>query len=183
MPVPATKYNELIRTLNNVVVSGKRNEVALIRIRRQAEALLATDEVGALTILGAVAGLLGDEKTMHSRHLAAMELTDCSSDALYNYANTLGWTSNYSSALTMASRAYEASHNPAALNIMIIAAHSLGLTSLFRAQCAEWRQLTGRTHELETGQTPAGHIRSHVMARLEDDMAHHAPLWTRLSNV
>jgi hypothetical protein len=183
MPVPATKYTDLIHAVNDIVTSGRRDEVALMRIRRQAERLLDADRIGALTVLGAVAGLLGDEKTMHARHLAALELTDGSYDALYNYANTLGWASNYSSALAMAKRAYEASHAPAALGLMIISAQALGLASLFRTLCAEWLESTGRTHRLDTGEPPARQIRDKVMARLEDDMSRNAELWTRLSNV
>ncbi len=183
MPIPATKYTDLIHAVNDIVTSGRCDEVALMRIRRQAERLLDADRIGALTVLGAVAGLLGEEKTMHARHLAVLELTDGSYDALYNYANTLGWAGNFSSALAMAKQAYEASNDPAALNLMIIAAHALGLGSLFRTLCAQWLELTGRPHELETGEPPAGHIRDTVMARLEDDMPRNAELWTRLSNV
>jgi tetratricopeptide (TPR) repeat protein len=183
MPVPALKYNDLISDINALLIANKRDEVALMRIRRQAESLLDADKIGSLTLLGTVAGLLGDEKTMHARHLAVLELTDGSSDALYNYANTLAWAGNYSSALAMAKRAYEASHAPAALGLMIISAQALGLASLFRTLCAQWHELTGRKHELDTGEPPSGRIRDGVMARLEDDMSRNAELWTRLSNV
>jgi len=184
MPVPATKYTDLIHAVNDIVTSGRRDEVALVRIRRQAEHLLNADRIGALTVLGAVAGLLGDEKTMHARHLAVLELTDGSYEALYNYANTLGWAGNFSSTLAMAKQAYEeASHDPAALDLMIIAAHALSLASLFRTLCAQWLESTGRPHELDSGEPPAGRIRDGVMDRLEDDMSRNAELWTRLSNV
>ena len=183
MTIPAKKFSQHIDKLNELAQSDPINELALQRIKNEANRLLDSDKAGAFMLLGAIASLLRDEKALHRQHLAALHWTDDKAWALQNYSNSLLWVEDFSGALEIAQKAYELDHSPDSLSLMIRSAVGIGLTGLAREFCAEWRKLTGESHKLETAASYPGIVRDSVMQILEDDLTTHAELWKRLAKV
>lgn len=186
MNAPAKKSAQLIDELNALAFSKPINELALARIRKEAEALLRSDKGAAFMVLGAISSIRGDEKEMHRHHGAAIEQAGDTALAYFNYANSLGWMENYSGAFEMAGKAYELGHDPCALDIMLCSAFALGLRGLVRELLGEWRQITGQAHKLENVENMGdyqGDVRESVLDLLEQDMQAHSELWKNLSRV
>lgn len=179
----AKKSSRLIDELNKLALAESVNELALVRLKLEAEELLRSDRSGAFMVLGAISSLLRDEKAMHRYHRSALDWADDRVLALFNYGNSMAWMGDYSGALELSKMSYELAPNTRALDLMIRSALSLGLNGLVRKLLDEWKKLTGEEHELENEEPYAGEIRENIMNLLEEDMENHAELWKSLAKV
>lgn len=180
--VPVTKASRLIDALNDLAREGRRNDIALANIRRQAEALRAHDRSGACMVLGAISSLLGDEKAMHRYHLASLECAANKGDAYFNYATSLIFINNYSGALELLQNAYALEPSPMTLGKMVFCAKNLGLHSLADNYLRELGKIMGEKAP-DDFMPPTKTLRSNVMEMLEQDILEHGDLWKDLAKV
>ena len=89
VPARATKASDLADQINAIAYADEANDLALRRIEREAQALMAADPVGAHTVLGAVAVLRGRDDDVRRHHRIALEQSGRSAQACRNYSVSL----------------------------------------------------------------------------------------------
>ncbi|MHC1791805.1 tetratricopeptide repeat protein [Solidesulfovibrio sp.] len=182
-PIPETKTSRLIEELNALVREERLNDFALARIRKEAEALLPYDKDGAFMVLGAVSGLLGDEKAMHRYHSSSLDYAVDKAEAYFNYATSLIWVENFSGALEVLQISFELERSPTTLNRMAYCSMQLGLSGLTDRFCREYEKLTGESFPEKILPSFTGAVREDIMDILDKDIADHGDLWKGLAKV
>ena len=89
VPARATKASGLAEQINAVTCEDEADDLALRRIEREAQALMAADPVGAHTVLGAVAVLRGRDDDVRRHHHIALRQSGRSAQACRNYSVSL----------------------------------------------------------------------------------------------
>lgn len=142
MPVAQTKGRDLILRLHDMR-HGPFNEVALRAIRRDAEALRATEPVEAYTVLGGVACLCRDVEAMRKTHEAALRVAPDNVVANSNYGFSLLHCGLFPEALALFRKCYAlAPHDPGILNTLISALKDLGRYREAVELLPEWERLS-----------------------------------------
>lgn len=102
--VPATKTNELIERLTDVVRSGASNEFEIRLIERDANKLMRSDPAGAHAVLGSVAAVHGDAEQTRDHYRIALNL-DNTPMLRYNHSVSLCLLEEHEEALKVAGEA------------------------------------------------------------------------------
>ena len=89
VPDRPTKGFELIKRLNAITCADEANDFALQGIKREAQALMAADPVGAHTALGMVAVLQGRIDDVRRHYCIALQQSGHSAQAYRNYSASL----------------------------------------------------------------------------------------------
>ena len=143
MTAPRTKFNELIKQLNDMRQSGKIDEFTLRLVYKEAEKLKETDLAEGFSIMGVIECLRGNTAEMHRLHKLSL---DYSSEALFyiNYAMSLHKSGLVEDAHQMIVQAYGA--NPTDLDLLqcaIEGAVELERTEEAAVYMKSWEKLTG----------------------------------------
>lgn len=142
MPVAQTKGQDLILRLNDVR-RAPFNEVVLRAIRRDAEALCATEPVEAYTVLGGVACMRHDVEAMRKAHETALRVAPGDVVANGNYGLSLLYCGLFPDALMQFRKCYAlAPHNPDVLNTLIALLKDLGRYQEVAGLLPEWERLS-----------------------------------------
>jgi tetratricopeptide (TPR) repeat protein len=182
-PIPATKAAQLINDINEIAHSDIRDEIALARIRRQAEALLPYHREGAFMVLGAVSSLVGDEEAMHRYHGSSVECSVNKAEAYFNYATSLLWRNDFSGALELLKKSYALDHYPRTVRKMILCAQHLGLYGMADRLFQELEKIEGASIPENERPSLVSVVRDDVMSDLEQDIAEFGDLWKDLAKV
>jgi len=151
MPVAQTSSRDLIDRLNDMR-RDPINEVALRAIQNEAEAIKATDALGAYTVLGGIACLRGDTKAMHEAHQKALRLAPRDIVANINYASSLLYSGLIADALEWFRRTHTlAPHDPVILNALIETLAGVGRYREAQQLLPEWEHLNPQQPRLDTG--------------------------------
>ena len=89
LPVRATKASEFVEQINSITCADEADDLALLRIEREAQKLMAADPEGAHTVLGAVAALQGRGDDVRRHHRIALQQSGHSAQACRNYSVSL----------------------------------------------------------------------------------------------
>ena len=89
LPARATKASELVEQINAIRCADEADDLALRRIERDAQKLMAADPEGAHTVLGAVAVLQGRIDDVRRHHGIALQQSGHSAQACRNYSVSL----------------------------------------------------------------------------------------------
>ena len=89
VPARATEASELAEQLNAISYADEANDLALRRIAREAQKLMAADPVSAHTVLGAVAVLQDRIDDVRRHHDIALQQSGHSAQACRNYSVSL----------------------------------------------------------------------------------------------
>ena len=85
-PTPATKASRLVDQLRSLAPVEEPDELLLRRIEREARGLMTADPVGAHTVLGVLASLLGNTEDVRYHNDIALQQSGRSADTLNNYS-------------------------------------------------------------------------------------------------
>ncbi|MHB8254811.1 MAG: tetratricopeptide repeat protein [Acidiferrobacter sp.] len=150
MPIAQTRSRDLIDRLNDMR-RGLVNEIALRAIQNEAEAIKATDALGAYTVLGGVACLRGDMEAMHEAHQKALRLAPRDIVANINYASSLLYSGLIGDALEWFRRTYVlAPHDPIVLNVLIETLKGVGRYREAQQLLPEWEHLNPQQPRSDT---------------------------------
>ena len=103
----ARKATALMEELERLDTSERLDDLEVLRLARDANALMASDPTGAHTVLGGVAGIKGDASKVHEHYRAALRLSHREGPVLNNYAIALGRAGNFEEALPPIIEAHE----------------------------------------------------------------------------
>ena len=154
-PVPQTKFETLIRRLNELKAQGGTGlELEIKRIKREAEKLISVDPAAAFTTLGIIACFEGKISDMHGFHKNAL-IHSGEDDPLHlaNYAISFKRCGLLEEALQYAKKAYAKSQTDLeprrdALDLIIDLTDQLGNVEEFFFYTDQWLKLKGKPHPL-----------------------------------
>ena len=142
VPARATKASELAGYLNSITCADEADDLALRRIEREAQKLMAADPVDAHTVLGAVALLQGRIDDVRRHHDIALQQSGHSAPAYRNYLVSLMRLGEMTEAFEVAREAFRrAPDDGDALRRLILAALRSAHFREARDHCNRWNTL------------------------------------------
>ena len=142
VPARATKASELAEQLNAITCADEANDLALRRIEREAQALMAADPAGAHTALGALAVLQGRIDDVRRHHDIALQQSGHSAEAYRNYSASLMNLGEMIEAFETAREAFRrAPDDGGALRHLILVALGSAHFREARDHCDRWNTL------------------------------------------
>lgn len=182
----ATAGKQLIDRINELAGTPRLDEFALRRVERDAEKLLAADEMNARIVLGAAACLRRDWRGMHAHHRRAIEQGG-GGLACYQYAVSLTRAGLLADALSLAEQgiAETPSYRPL-LESAIGLALNLGFKEKARVFLEKWRKLSpGEPPYVSEEEIEAyhGQLRPNVSGMIEDMLAERRDVWAALAKL
>ena len=143
VPARATQQaSGLVEQIKAIAYADEANDLALRRIEREAQALMAADPVGAHTVLGAVAVLRGRVDDVRRHHRIALEQSGRSAEACHNYSVSLMGLGEMIEAFDAAREAFRrAPDDGDVLRHLILAALGSAHFREARDYCGRWSTL------------------------------------------
>ena len=142
VPARATKASGLAEQINAVTCADEADDLALRRIEREAQALMAADPVGAHTVLGAVAVLRGRDDDVRRHHHIALQQSGRSAQACRNYSVSLMGLGEMTEAFDAAREAFRrAPDDGDVLRHLILVALDSAHFREARDHCGRWNTL------------------------------------------
>ena len=142
VPARATKASGLVEQINAIAYADEANDLALRRIEREAQALMAADPEGAHTVLGAVAVLRGRDDDVRRHHRIALQQSGRSAQACYNYSVSLMGLGEMIEAVGAAREAFRRTPDDGdVLRHLILAALDSAHFREARDHCGRWSTL------------------------------------------
>ena len=104
---PARKTTALVNSLKGLERAERVDDLALKRLRREAQTLMKVDAVGAHSILGAMAGIEGNAAQVRKHYEIALQISARESEVLTNYAAALSKAGKMNDAFKTVTEAHE----------------------------------------------------------------------------
>lgn len=147
---PAPASNALIDEINKLYLVDSVDEVAVYRIKQQAQKLKVVDAVGAHVVLGMLGCLTWNEKEMRENHEAALRRSPSDPLANVNYGTSLRNMNFYSEAFDRWRRVYKLMPNdPDVVDTYVDLALLAGRFSESLPKISQWENMhPGKKHSL-----------------------------------
>lgn len=147
---PLSKGAQIIAQLNEMVRSRDADEFTLRRLKSEAEKIKEKDPADAFSILGMIACIEKDIKSMHSHHKNAIAYSNESVRDLSQYVISLNNCRLFEDVYEYALKVFEKDPtNDKNLDILIRATSKLSLEEEFEKYTSIWFDLTKQPHKLK----------------------------------
>jgi hypothetical protein len=147
---PKSKIPEIICQLNEMIVSGNIDDLALKRCKTEAAKLKHSDQATFFCVLGMIACIEKDDESMHANHKNSLIYSRNDPHFLEQYSVSLMNRKMYDQAYAFAKEAIEIEPlNEKALNLMIQTTNFLNnKEDEFNSYAAKWQKMKGEVHPL-----------------------------------